>query len=394
MKTPQQQMDVFPLTAPYVRADTPADHPSNGTRNCVFVRLRTGDGRVGWGEAYSGCYATEVTVAALRRLQRTLLAGDWTDPHATMRAVRFRNLYWAMRGIGAVATSAIEAALFDLHAQAKGEPLWRLLRGDGSDGRKVLAYASAGDGSFSPDGIFRQARRLRDEGFRAYKLRAGGRLDNESVEQRLAIDVERVAAAREALGPDAAVFVDVGVPQRPEPWTLARAEAYLRAIEPYKVGFLEEPALTYDVAGYASLQKLGSTPVAGGESFAAPEEFEPFFAAGAYGVAQPDAAVVGGPVSCTKVCRGAAAAGVPVCLHAWSAGVGVAQNLHAAWAADNAIAIEFPVSAHPPQTEPLAPILRFEDGYLLPTTRPGLGVDVTGELLERYRYQPGHERDF
>ena len=95
-----------------------------------------------------------------------------------------------------------------------------------------------------------------------------------------------------------------------------------------------------------------------------------------------------------SVCRSAAASGVPVCLHAWSAGVGIAQNLHAAWAAKNAIAIEVPVSEHAPQTEPLAPLLRFQDGYLLPSSRPGLGVDVTEELLARYAYQPGHERDF
>jgi L-alanine-DL-glutamate epimerase-like enolase superfamily enzyme len=111
-------------------------------------------------------------------------------------------------------------------------------------------------------------------------------------------------------------------------------------------------------------------------------------------VAQPDAAVVGGPVSCASVCRQAAEFGVPVGLHAWSAGVGIAQNLHAAWSADNALAVEFPVSTHAPQTEPIEPLLHFDDGYLHPTSRVGLGVDVTEELLMRYAYQPGKERDF
>ena len=384
-------MDVFPLTAPYLRADTPSDHPSNGTRNAVFVRLTTEDGRSGWGEAYSGCYATEVTVAALRRMERSLVDGCSEDPHETIRVVRFQNRYWAMRGIGAAASSAIESALFDLHAQAQGKPLWQSL-GIGQ-GRKVLAYASAGDMSFSPEGIFQQARRLRAQGFRAYKLRAGGRAGDPPAD-RLALDVDRVAAAREAMGADASIFVDVGVPQRPQPWPSAKAEAYLRALQPYNIGFLEEPAMTYDIAGYAALQRLGLAPVAGGESLADPEEFKPFFEAGAYGVAQPDAAVVGGPVSCMAVCRMAAQFDVPVCLHAWSAGVGIAQNLHAAWAADNAIAIEFPVSEHAPQSEPLTPLLQFEDGYLLPSPRPGLGVEITEQLLARYRYQTGNERDF
>jgi D-galactarolactone cycloisomerase len=250
-----EKMDIIPLTAPYIRADTPADHPSNGVRNCVFVRLTTGDGRLGWGEAYSGCYATEVTVAALRRMERSLLACETDDPFETMRTVRFRNLYWAMRGIGAVASSAIEAAVFDVYAQAQGKPLWQLL--NNGKGQKVLAYASAGDNSFSPEGIFKQARRLREAGYRAYKIRAGGK-PTDSPAERLVVDTERIAAGREAMGPEAKIFVDVGVPQRTDAWPRERAEAYLRALEPYRVGFLEEPAKTYDLARYVALQKRRS----------------------------------------------------------------------------------------------------------------------------------------
>jgi L-alanine-DL-glutamate epimerase-like enolase superfamily enzyme len=383
-------LEIIPLTAPYIRADTPPDHPANGTRNCVFVRLTSDGGRIGWGEAYCGCYATQVTIAALRRLERSLLDGPTDDPAETIRRVRFQNRYWAMRGIGAAATSAIESAVFDLHAQLLGQPLWRILN---DAARPVLAYASAGDNSLSPDEIFRQSRRLRDEGYRAYKLRAGGRLGDAPAD-RLPLDVQRVAAAREALGPDAKLFVDVAVPQRPQPWPRERAEAYLRALEPYDVGLLEEPAMTYDLETYAALQRLGLIPIAGGESFTDPQEFEPFFRAGALGVAQPDAAVVGGPVSCMTVCRHAEAAGVPVCLHAWSAGIGIAQNLHVAWAAPNAMAIEWPVSIHAPQTAPLARLTQFQDGYLMPTDRCGLGVTVCDELISQYAYQAGRERDF
>jgi L-alanine-DL-glutamate epimerase-like enolase superfamily enzyme len=397
-----RRIDIIPLTAPYLRADTPPDHPSNGTRNCVFLRIESNDGLVGWGEAYCGCYATEVTVAALRRLERSLrsvASSAIDDPAEAMRVVRFQNRYWAMRGIGACATSAIESALLDLYAQRKGLPLWRVLvqqsvhGAAASDGHKALAYASAGDFSFSPEGIFRQARRLREHGFRAYKLRCGGSR-SDTAGDCLPRDVERVAAAREAMGSDAMIFVDVGVPQRPQTWPREKAEAYLRAIAPYGVGFLEEPALTYDVEGYAALQRLRLVPIAGGESFTDPEEFEPFFRAGAYGVVQPDTSVAGGPASCMRVCRRAAEVGVPVCLHAWSGGVGIAQNLHVAWASPNVLAIEWPISLHPPQTQPLAPIVRFEDGCLLPSDRPGLGVDVSQELLKSHAYQQGHERDF
>ncbi|HWP40290.1 MAG TPA: mandelate racemase/muconate lactonizing enzyme family protein [Tepidisphaeraceae bacterium] len=388
-----RQITVIPLTAPYIRADTPADHPSNGLRNCVWVRIDTEDGRSGWGEAYSGCYATEVTIAALHRVQRAVQECRSDDPAQIMREVRFRNRYWAMRGIGAGAISAIESAVYDLYAQKQGKPLWQVLGGDRPAGR-VLAYASAGDNSFSADEIYTQARRVRKAGFRAYKLRCGGNLHDPPEEDRLARDVDRVAAAREAMGPDASIFVDVGVPQRRVTWPAQRAEQYLRALSPYRIGFLEEPAMTYDVKGYAALQRLGLAAIAGGESFTDPEEFVPFFEAQALGVAQPDAAVVGGPASAVAVCRMAQQFGVPVCLHAWSAGVGIAQNLHAAWACANVMAIEWPISQHPPQTEPLAGLVSFQDGYLLASNKPGLAAAVSDQLLERYPYRPGCDRDF
>ena len=133
------------------------------------------------------------------------------------------------------------------------------------------------------------------------------------------------------------------------------------ACEPYAVRSIEEPAMTYDVNRYRELQAMGRIPIAGGESFSCPEEFEPFFESSALGVAQPDAAVVGGPASCVEVCRRAHGHGIAICLHCWSAGVGIAQNLHAACAAQGGVlAMEGPQAEHALATEPIASMWRFE----------------------------------
>jgi L-alanine-DL-glutamate epimerase-like enolase superfamily enzyme len=374
--------EIVPLSAPY-------GEPAGGLRNCVWLRLDTDEGISGWGEAYCGVYATEVTMAALRRLLPSLLGGDAADPRALMRTVRDRNRYWAMRGIGAQSTSAVEGALWDILGKSRDQPVWQIL-GDGQP-RPVLLYASDGDNSLSPEEIRNEALMYAEAGYRAYKLRCGGRWGDER--DRLALDAERVRAAREGLGPDRLLFVDVSVPQRPEPWPSGRAEAYLDALAPYDVRFIEEPAMTYDVARYRELQRRGPIATAGGESFTCPEEFEPFFEVGAFGVVQPDAAVVGGPASCADVLVRARELGVPACLHCFSAGVGIAQNLHAACAVDGVIALEGPMVPHVPATEPVRPIWRLVDGYLQPPSTPGLGVAITDELLANCRYQPGQERD-
>ncbi|MCC5807089.1 MAG: mandelate racemase/muconate lactonizing enzyme family protein [Opitutales bacterium] len=377
-------------TAPYIRPHSPPGHPANGVRNCVWLRIVTDEGLVGWGEAYWGCYAPEATAAALRRFERSLVGKDPLDTETTLADLRFRNRYWAMRGLGAHCTSAVEAALWDIAGKAKDTPVWQLL-GDGRE-HPVLLYASAGESALPPEAIRDEVGDYVRRGFRAYKIRCGGRLDDRG--DRLAVDTERVAAAREALGPDRMLFVDVAVPQKSADWDFDKIVRYMEALSPYNVRFLEEPAMTYDVATYRRLLDLGMIPTAGGESFTCPEEFEPFFEAGAFGVAQPDAAVVGGPASCVEVIRRAGECGVPVAVHAWGGGVGLAQNLHAACALDGVLAMEFPLSTHALTTEPFAPLHRFKDGYLLPPDRPGLGVEVTDEFLAQYPFQPETERDF
>jgi D-galactarolactone cycloisomerase len=383
--------EVVTLTGTYVRPDTAANHKANGLRNCVWLRLETESGLVGWGEAYWGAYATEVTAAALRRYRSSLLGADISDPEAATEHARFRNRYWTMRGIGAHASSAIEAAIWDIFAQAAGVPLWKLL-GDGV-GRPVLAYASAGDTSMSPAEIYAQVTRLTGMGYRAYKLRCGGELGKDDQAQ-LEWDVERVRAAREALGRDRLLLVDVTVPQRKVLWTEERAQTYMERLEPFGLFLLEEPAPTYDLERYRSLQATGRIAVAGGESFTSPEEFEPFFAARAYGVVQPDATVVGGPVSCAAVCRRAHELGVPVAIHAWSAGVGLAQNMQVAFGSPAAELIEWPQARYDLATEPIRPIFRMVDGYLQPPEAPGLGVSVSPELIEAHTLRPDSERNF
>ena len=381
---------VVALTAPYIRPHTAADYPANGVRNCVWVRLETDSGIVGWGEAYSGCYATEVTIAALQRLKRNLVGSDPLDPSARLAEIRFRNRYWAMRGIGAQTTSAIEAALWDIVGKVRQVPVWRLL-GDGTR-RPVLLYASAGDSVLEPETVLQEVQQFVQAGFQAYKMRCGGRLDDKT--DHLERDTERVAAAREALGPDRQLFVDIAVPQKSANWDYSRAEAYMRKLAAHKVAFLEEPAMTYDVAGYRYLNSLGLVPTAGGESFCCPEEFEPFFEAGAYGVVQPDAAVVGGPASCVDVIRQAHHYGVPAAIHAWSAGVGLAQNIHAACSTAGVTVMEWPMSVHVLAEEPIRNIWDFRNGELQPPELPGLGVTISTGLLNSYPLRPHSERDY
>ncbi len=356
----------------------------------MWLRIETDEGITGWGEVYAGRYATEVAIAALKRFCRELTGQNPMDPVLLMEEARYANRYWGMRGIGAQCSSAVEGALWDIVGKAKQQPVWKLL-GDGR-GRPVLPYASSGIGELTPQEIYNEVQSFVAKGYRAYKMSCGG--FPVSSDGELKRDIERVAAARDALGSERLLFVDVFVPQRRHTWKQAQSEAYMRALQPYQVRFMEEPAMTYDVKGYRELQALNLIPTAGGESFSCPEEFEPFFEQGALGVAQPDASVVGGPASCVVVCQRARSLGVTVCPHAYSAGVGLAQNLHAAWSVDGVLAMEFPQEIHALAKDPLKDIWQFKDGYVSPPEKPGLGVTITEEFLAKYAYRPSPVRNY
>lgn len=87
-----------------------------------------------------------------------------------------------------------------------------------------------------------------------------------------------------------------------------------------------------------------------------------------------------------------ASGGAQVASHAWSAGGGVMQNLHAAFACPNTLVVEIPPLAGALHTEVWGDSLQLDgDGCVLPPTEPGLGVRLTTATKERFPFRPGSE---
>ena len=108
--------------------------------------------------------------------------------------------YVGRGGLAVHAISAIDTALWDLMAKRRGLPLWRLL---GGHDPHVPAYAGGIDLQFPLERLLRQTEDNLAKGFRAIKMKVG--------RERLAEDVERVAAMRELLGPDVPLMVDANM---------------------------------------------------------------------------------------------------------------------------------------------------------------------------------------
>src|SRR5438105_1562379 len=182
-------------------------------------------------------------------------------------------------GMAGMAISAVDIACWDLKAKMLGQPLSKLL---GMVRPKVSVYASGGFTSMNERELSNQLSGWVEKGFRAVKMKVGR--DPER-------DVERVTAARQAIGPGVELLVDAnGAYQRKQ--ALAFAERFAEL----GVTWFEEPVVHTDVPGLRFLRDRapGGMEVAGGEFGYEPADFRTFLDAQALDVIQADATRCGG----------------------------------------------------------------------------------------------------
>ncbi len=214
-------------------------------------------------------------------------------------AAIWRHMYqsrWIDGALAIGAMGAIDMALWDLAGKAQGAPVHQLL--GGAIHRRIMAYASASayiSSSYEGRGPWRvkSAERLADEsrgyvrqGFKAIKFGWGNHFEPQ--------DDDRLAAIREAIGPDVRLMIDFGNPAYwSHGWNAAAAIRAARMLEKHGVFFFEEPMLPYDVDGHDAVSRELDMNIATGESLCAFHEFEPYLARRAVDVIQPDAMQMG-----------------------------------------------------------------------------------------------------
>ena len=371
-------------------------------RSAAFVEIETDAGVVGLGETYAGYFFPESVPLVVDYLRPVLLAVDDIDaddfqvPEVVAR-MRTCFQYWGRVGLGAAVLSGIEGALWDLVGKIRGQPVHRLLAPDAP--ASLPAYATGGPSPWPTDDLLRKVELYLGLGFRAVKLSSGyldstSRTEVPTAGTAAAVETEvgKVALLRERFGADVGLLLDghMGHREGPERWDVETATAVLGALAPYDITFFEEPLRYDDVAGYATLTRNSVIPVAGGEQLSTVGEFAVFADHGALAVAQPDAAWLGID-GFVQVATRFARDGRRVAPHAWSGGVGVMQNVHAAFACANVLTVEVPPAAGPLHTELWGDSLRLEGGRVLRPDSPGLGVELSAATRAAYPFRAGAE---
>jgi L-alanine-DL-glutamate epimerase-like enolase superfamily enzyme len=177
--------------------------------------------------------------------------------------------------------------------------------------------------------LAKEAKRYKDEGFKAMKLRFGwGPVDGAEGMQR---NVNLVRTVREAVGNGIDVMADAYMG-----WTLDYAKRMLPLLEPFHLRWLEEPVIPDDIHGYAELKSYGRIPIAGGEHEFTVSGFRDLLQARAVDYIQFDTNRVGGITQARKIAALAEVHSVPVIPHA-----GQMHNYHVVMASLNSPMAEY-----------------------------------------------------
>ena len=322
------------------------------TQETVLLTLQCSDGLQATGYAYTIGTGGSSVVALLRdHLVPRLLGRNPWHTEAIWRDLFFHTHATAVGAITSLALACVDTALWDWRARSQGLPLWRLL--GGAQPRVPLYTTEGGWLHLSPQALVEQTLQAQAEGFKGAKIKIG--------RPHLSEDVARLAAVREAVGPGFELMTDANQ-------GLNRAEAVRRAhaFDGLALAWIEEPLPAEDVSGHRRLREHTPIPVAVGESMYHPMQFREYLEQGACSIVQPDVARIGGITPWIKTAHLAETFDVAVCPH-------FLMELHVSLCAavPNASWVEYI-----PQLDDITTSrMQVQDGYALPPSSPGLGID-------------------
>jgi D-galactarolactone cycloisomerase len=345
-------------------------------RTATLIRVETPSGEAGWGEAF-GPPRTMATL--IDELLEDFVVG--MNPHGvdSLCERNYAGLYhFGSRGLIQSAISGIDIALWDLRGRSTGTSISRLLGGRCRE--QVRPYASTmyitewGETPSAP------AQAAVEEEFDALKIKIGRGVED---------DIERVRAARKALGTDGDLMVDCNGNYRPH-----QAIRLARELEPYDITWLEEPVPPENLSGYHELKQATDIPVAAGEASYARFEFKRLIDDRIVDILQPDICKCGGLSEARFVSKLATTENVVVSPHVWTSVVGLAASLQFAGSLPS-----YPHSTNVPErllfevdradnglrTALATDSFDFTGGMLDIPDEPGLGIEPDPGAIERFR---------
>jgi mannonate dehydratase len=371
-------------------------------RNFVTLKIETADGSFGLGDATLNGRELAVVSYLSEHVLPCLIGRDAHQIEDIWQFL-YRGAYWRRGPVTMSAIAAVDTALWDLKAKAAGMPLYQLLGGACRSAVRVYGHANGE----TIEETVAEAQRYRGLGYTAVRLQSGvpglastygvsrdkmfyepadGALPVEnrwSTPKYLASAPKLFEAARAALGWDIDLLHDTH--HRLTPIEAARLG---KDLEPYRLFWLEDTVAADNQASFRLIRQHTTTPLAVGEVFNSIWDCKQLIEEHLIDYIRTTVVHAGGISHLRRIaaladiyhvktgCHGATDLS-PVCM---------AAALHFDLAVPNFGLQEY--MRHTPQTDAVFPhAYRFQNGFLHPGDRPGLGVDIDETLAAQYPYQ-------
>jgi len=307
---------------------------------------------------------------------KAILAGE--EPHdVELLWDRMYDLtsYYGRRGAVIHAISAVDIALWDIRGKVLGKPLSELLGNKRRE--RILAYGTVYPLGNTPDEVRRMIDRGLKLGLKAIKIVADPFWRND-LEHTKAL----IRAARAHVGPDIKLMVDAATA-----WSCAEDGLPLMPIfREYDFQWVEAPLPVDDLSGHARFQGYG-VPIGGGDlGLTTRFEYEQMFDIGKIDIAQPDVTMAGGLTELLRIARMARARGKRVITHGYKSNITIAANLAFLAQHWDEEPLEYSTSLSPLRWHLTNEHFEIgDDGKVEVPVRPGLGVSINPETVEKYR---------
>ncbi|MFP6567640.1 MAG: mandelate racemase/muconate lactonizing enzyme family protein [Dehalococcoidia bacterium] len=356
---------------------------SNAKRNWLIVVLHTDEGIDGIGEA-SMLGFDPIVASLLEEWGEAYLVGK--DPMAN--ELHWMRLYQDNIGRGgrlfSTALSGIDLALWDLRGKALGVPVYKLLGGPIRDKIRVYAngwYTTPG----TPELNAEEAKRVVAMGYTAMKFDPYGHDSYYTITAEEAqLSEDRVAAVREAVGPDVDILVEVHAK-----FNVHTAIELGQRLEKYRPFWFEEPVSQENVSEMAQVRDHVRIPIATGERLYLKYPFYELVKAQAVDVLQPDICNAGGITELKKIAAIAESQHVSMAPHNTNAAVGTVASMHLDVAMPNFLIQEYHAEFYEPHYfEVFDGLPRQKDGYVELSEDAGFGLTLNEDAFNAHPYIP------
>ena len=345
-------------------------------RTYCFVVIETDQGISGVGEA--GITGRELAMQGAIEHFKPLLIGQ--DPFRIEHIwqLLFRGGFFPAQLILTAAIAAIDIALWDIKGKALGVPVYELLGGQVRD--RVLTYNhNTGD---TTEELVESCRKSLAQGWKVLRWELAHRT-GEILEPRQAVRqaIAECAAIRTALGDDIDIALDVHTRL-----DLADSLWLCQELEQFRPYFVEDPLRAENAQSFRTLRQRTTVPLAAGEHYSSKWEFRQVIEEELIDFARLDPSVCAGLTESKKVAAACETHYIDLAIHNAIGAVATSAFLHLSLAVPNFAVLELSRKPGEVLSELVLNPPQWQDGYLLPPTAPGLGIEFNPDALDRYPF--------